>query len=120
VSKLAEVMAREEGFGIPGAVPTTHHNPGDLLHSPHSFHTVAAPNGVGQIDNDQDGWADFERQLREFADRGMTLQEMIYEYAPAPANNPAGYLAFVCTHMPCHPDDSMDLLLTIPGDYPNE
>jgi hypothetical protein len=33
---LARLIAQEEGYGIPGAVPTRDNNPGDLHHSPHS------------------------------------------------------------------------------------
>ena len=58
MSRLAELIAREEGFGLPGKIPTTHHNPGDLRHSPHSSHDPDAPNAIGEIDNDQDGWND--------------------------------------------------------------
>jgi hypothetical protein len=93
---LARLIAKEEGYGIPGAVPTTHDNPGDLRHSPHSTHSTAAPDAIGQIDSPDDGWADLERQLRLYAQRGLTLQQAIYEFAPPEENNSAAYLKFVC------------------------
>jgi hypothetical protein len=96
VSLLARLIAREEGFGIPGAIPTTHHNPGDLLHSPHSFHSPDAPNAIGQIDNDADGWWDLEQQLRDYVADKLTLSQMIYRYAPPQTNNTAAYLAYIC------------------------
>src|SRR6185437_4031555 len=40
VTLLARLISREEGFGIPGALPTRDHNPGDLRHSPHSAHPL--------------------------------------------------------------------------------
>lgn len=96
MSKLARLIAQEEGYGIPGRVPTRDNNPGDLRHSPHSFHAANDPNGIGQIDTVSDGWADLERQLQLFAERGLTLLQAIYEFAPPEENNSAQYLKFVC------------------------
>lgn len=95
MSKLAHLIAQEEGYGIPGSLPTRDNNPGDLRHSPHSFH-LGDPNAIGQIDTPEDGWADLERQLQLFADRGMTLRAAIYEFAPPTENDSERYLAFVC------------------------
>lgn len=97
MSRLAELIGKEEGFGIPGAIPTTHNNPGDLRHSPHSIHSPDAPNAIGEIDTPEDGWADLERQLQLYADRGLTLEQMIVNYyAPPEENNSAAYLKMVC------------------------
>lgn len=114
MTKLARLMAQREGYGIPGAIPTTHNNPGDLRHSPHSTHTPDQPDAIGQIDSPDDGWADLERQLREFAGQAndhpgvsWTLKQMIYGipdgkggfeggYAPPSENDSAAYLDFLC------------------------
>lgn len=93
---LARLIAQEEGYGIPGSLPTRDNNPGDLRHSPHSFHLPGVPDAIGVIDNPADGWHDLERQLELYAARGMTLQEAIYEFAPESENDSAAYLAFVC------------------------
>lgn len=105
-TKLATLIAYgREGFGVPGAIPTTHNNPGDLRHSPHSTHPPGQPNTIGQIDTVEHGWEDLERQLRLFASRNMTLRDMVYSYAPkADGNDPAGYLAFICTGLGVDPD----------------
>jgi hypothetical protein len=95
MSKLAHLIAEEEGYGIPGSLPTRNNNPGDLRHSPHSFHKPGEPNSIGKIDTPEDGWADLERQLRLFAERGMTLKEAIYTFAPPTENNTGGYLNYV-------------------------
>lgn len=113
VSYLAKLIAKEEGFGVVGALPTRNHNPGDLRHSPHSVHESRSPNAVGQIDTDEHGWEDLERQLRIYAgpqakrrvapDRSLTLREMIVDYyAPEGENDSENYLAFVCEklHLP--------------------
>lgn len=103
MSKLAEAIAHEEGFYVPNSLPARDHNPGDLRHSPHSFHTSADPNAIGQIDNDADGWSDLEHQLRLYASRGMTVEQMVYEYAPPTENNSPAYLAYVCKYVGCAP-----------------
>lgn len=96
MSKLAHLIAKEEGYDIPGSVPNRNNNPGDLRHSPHSFHTPEAPNAIGRIDTPEHGWADLEEQLEKYAKRGLTLQQAIEEFAPPSENNTAAYLAYVC------------------------
>ncbi len=96
MTKLARLISQEEGYGKPGAMPTRNNNPGDLRHSPHSTHLASAPDGIGQIDTPSDGWEDLERQLQLYADRGLTLQQAIYEFAPPQENNSAQYLKYVC------------------------
>lgn len=95
MSLLARLIAKEEGFGIPGAVPTRDSNPGDLRHAPGASHDGEAPNDIGIIPTVAEGWADLERQLQLYASRGMTLEQAVYEFAPPAENNSAQYLAFV-------------------------
>jgi hypothetical protein len=115
MSKLARLIAKEEGFGIPGSIPTTHNNPGDLRHSPHSDHQPGAPNAIGAIDTVAHGWADLERQLGLYAARGLTLREMIVNYyAPATENNSEGYLKFVCDGLGCPDNTPVKTALEIP------
>lgn len=97
MTRLAQLIAKQEGFGQPSAIPTKDNNPGDLRHSPHSSHAGEDPNAIGEIDTVADGWADLDRQLRLYADRGLTLAEMIEEYAPAgDGNDPSAYIRAVC------------------------
>ena len=97
MTKLAFLISKQEGFGIPDTIPTTHNNPGDLRHSPHSSHTPEDPNGIGMIDTVVHGWEDLERQLQIYAERKMTVQEMVYEYAPpGDDNDTEAYLSAVC------------------------
>src|SRR5208282_3598486 len=97
MSKLAEAIAHEEGFFIPGSLPNRDNNPGDLRHSPHSFHSVDAPDAIGQIDTSTDGWADLERQLALYVkdDSTITLAQAIYKWAPPTENNSSAYLTYV-------------------------
>lgn len=104
MSKLAQLIAKEEGYGIPGAVPTRDNNPGDLRHSPHSSHEGEGPDDIGIIDSDADGWADLERQLQLYAERGLSLRDAIYEFAPPSENDSERYLNFICSGLGCQPD----------------
>lgn len=113
MSKLAELIAKEEGFGIPGSVPTRDHNPGDLRHSPHSMHSLDDPDGIGVIDNDADGWEDLERQLRLDASRGLTLQQLVFKYAPPEENNSAQYLKYLCDGLGVDPNTTVEEALKI-------
>lgn len=94
-SKLAVLIATEEGFFKSGTLPQRNNNPGDLRHSPHSQHDPRDPNAIGKIDTVTDGWADLERQIQVDASRGLTLQQAIYSWAPPTENDTAQYLQFV-------------------------
>jgi hypothetical protein len=118
MTRLAQLIAKMEGFGIPGAIPTVRHNPGDLRHSPHSQHPggPAHANDVGTIDNDADGWADLERQLRIYANEGLTLRQAIALYAPpTDHNDTSAYLNFVAGGLGVPPDTPMAQCLKIEG-----
>jgi hypothetical protein len=115
-SKLARLVAQMEGYGKPGAIPTTHNNPGDLRHSPHSSHQPGAPDAIGQIDTPEHGWEDLERQLRLFAKRNMTLRDMVTSYAPEAENDTATYLKFICDGLGMDADDSVAYALALGED----
>jgi hypothetical protein len=120
MTRLAELIAQEEGYGIPGTVPTRDNNPGDLRHSAHSFHAPDAPDAIGQIDTPMDGWADLERQLQLYAQRGLTLAQAIYEFAPPSENDSAQYLNFIVNGLGLSSDTLVSVALQIPGDSPSE
>jgi len=115
MTKLAKLISQMEGFGKPGAVPTTHNNPGDLRSSPHSTHTPDNPHGIGWIATLDDGWADLERQLQLYASRKLTLSEVINLYAPPVENNTGHYLDFVCKGLGCGPHALVSDVLRIPA-----
>ena len=95
MTKLAQLIAKEEGFFKTGTLPARNHNPGDLRHSPHSSHAGEAADAIGEIDSDADGWDDLERQMHLYADRGLTLAAAIYSWAPPSENDSARYLSDV-------------------------
>jgi hypothetical protein len=113
MTKLAYLISMEEGFWKPGTQPARKHNPGDLRHSPHSSHAGEGPNDIGIIDTDEDGFDDLERQLELYAERGLTLEQAIYDFAPPNENNSAKYLADICKALPLPPDAPMREALKI-------
>jgi len=62
ISQLAQAIGRAEGFGIPGAVPTVAHNPGDLVLGDIGNGT-ANDAGVTIFDTDADGWGALYNEL---------------------------------------------------------
>jgi len=114
-TRAAQVWAHNEGFGIVGSIPTLRHNPGDLRHSPHSSHVGEDVNDIGIIDTDNDGWADLERQLQLYADRGMTIQEAGETYWPAPENPTETCIKTVCEWLGLGPQVKMSIALMIPA-----
>lgn len=96
MSKLARLMAQREGDGIPGAIPTTHNNPGDLLHANGETHPANAPNSVGSFPTPEAGWNALEEQLDKFSARNLTLAQMATIYWPEPQNDTASCLKFIC------------------------
>lgn len=62
VRRLAFAIARAEGFGVPGAVPTRAHNPGDLK-IPNWTGPVTGAEGISVFATDADGWTQLYRQL---------------------------------------------------------
>jgi hypothetical protein len=116
-TKLAQCIARQEGWGQPGNVPTVRNNPGDLRHTPHSRHPdPAKPNEIGWIDTIEHGWEDCERQLGLYAGRGKTIVSMIWEaWAPPNENNSAVYVENICRWMGMAPDTPVSVALKVPA-----
>ena len=113
MSRLAELISKMEGFGIPGAIPTVRHNPGDLRHAPNASHEGEGSNDIGIEPEDATGWADLERQLQLFAGRGLTLSQAIYTFAPPSQNDTEDYLKFVCQELGCTADTPVSEALKI-------
>ena len=105
IPRIAELIASQEGYNVPGSIPWTHHNPGDLRHSPHSFHSPMAPDAIGSIPTAEEGWEDLIRQLNLYAARGLTVGQAIYEWAPpSDGNNTTAYLMYIIGGLGCGTD----------------
>lgn len=102
MSRLAQLIAKREGFGIPGALPTRSNNPGDLEHAPGEMHNTDSP--VGEFLTAQAGWDALDNQLQKYAERGLTIQDMVEIYAPPSENDTDAYLDFICSGLGCQPN----------------
>lgn len=94
ISRLAQAIAKAEGYGIPNAIPTRANNPGNLKAG---APTLPNSGGITQYPTPAAGWAALERQLSIIATGqsahytvSMTLAEMGAKWAPSGDNNIVG------------------------------
>jgi len=116
MSKLAQLIGKREGFGVPGDLPTRNNNPGDLMHAPGEVHPADAPNSIGSFPTPAAGWAALERQLSLWAARGLTIAQAIETEAPPSCNDTAEYIAFICEGLPAPSTMPVAEALQIPDD----
>jgi hypothetical protein len=89
VQRFAQAIAKAEGFGKPGAVPTLSHNPGDLGPGDTGYQgRFTAGSVVSQLPDDETGWQKLRDKLRRiFSGKSttyspnMTITEMAQKYA---------------------------------------
>ena len=112
-TKLATLIAKMEGFGLPHTIPTLRHNPGDLRHGPNASHDGIGKDDIGIYATDELGWLDLERQLTLYSLRGLTVRQAIAYYAPPNENNTSNYLEYICKNLPCTPDMPMSEAIKI-------
>jgi hypothetical protein len=119
VRHFAQAISRQEGFGIPGAVPTTANNPGDLCDPTGALFglPLMGSESIVVFPDAASGWDALYRQIQLIADGrssvytlNMTIADMANHYAPIPdpatwANNVAGFLGVT-------PDTPLALVLT--------
>lgn len=79
VQRFAQAVARAEGYGIPGAIPTIAKNPGNLKLP----NTPTLGSGISVFDSIDQGWAALHNQLQliidgrsRFYNLDMTIKEM--------------------------------------------
>lgn len=117
VPLIAQAFSHREGFGIAGAIPTTHNNPGDLRHAPGAQHAHGDPDGIGYFDTPEEGWDALVRQLTLYAERGFDLKTAIGTFAPPSENDTPAYMRFVIQYMSgvVGPNTTMVEALKVPG-----
>ncbi len=111
-TRLAQLIARQEGFNVPGSRPARDHNPGDLEHAPH---VQSWDGAIGIEPSDDLGWQDLERQLQLYAERGMSLRQMVAIYAPPGENDTLRYLQFLTDALGLAPDELVSDALKVPA-----
>jgi hypothetical protein len=106
---LIEAIARMEGYGVPGAIPTRDNNPGDIVAG-----RFAASEGATGVDarnqrfatfaTPEDGFKALRDLLNSPAYRGLTVEQAINKYAPPCENATTNYVALVCHWTGLTPD----------------
>jgi len=99
VERIAQAIARFEGFYKLGSVAQRQNNPGNLR----SWGKTPVVGGYASFPTPEDGWKALRRQVQKNIDRGLTLQEFfagkpgVYAgYSPASDDNhPVPYATFV-------------------------
>ena len=97
---VIEAIARMEGFGVPGALPTINHSPGDLIYGPEavSFGAIAQHGRFAVFPDDETGWNALRRWLSVPAKfdakgnlvggyLGATIEQAINRFAPPSDGN---------------------------------
>lgn len=99
VDRIAEAIARMEGYFQPGSIAQRNNNPGNLR----SWGARPVESGYVKFNTPEEGWAALKQQIRRNIDRGLNLLEFfggkpgVYAgYSPAAdRNDPVNYARFV-------------------------
>lgn len=91
---LATLIARMEGWLVPGSLSQINNNPGNLRYVGQAGAT-GSYQGYATFSTPKAGWAALERQLRLDAAAGDTVETFINSYAPPSENDTGNYLRFL-------------------------
>lgn len=101
IKRIAEAIAKAEGFGVPGAIPTVRHNPGNIR-------SLVAPYPVATYPTDAAGWDALYKQVARMVagsalyPAGWTIEQVAKRYTGEAqymnwARNVAGFLGVPTT-----------------------
>jgi hypothetical protein len=113
IDNLAQAIATMEGFNVSGSVAQRNNNPGNLTASPYATGNV---NGYSVFPSADVGWQALDYQLQLYANRGLTLEQMVNIYAPSgntpmtQGNDPNNYLNFLTSQLGVGPSTSISAL----------
>jgi hypothetical protein len=91
---LANLIARMEGWLVPGSLAQVNNNPGNLRYVGQAG-TTGSYKGYATFSTPEAGWSALERQLRLDAAAGDTVATFINSYAPPSENDTGNYLRFL-------------------------
>lgn len=94
---VIQAIARMEGWGVAGDIPTRDNNPGDIDAGKFSeaHGALQAPGRFAVFETAEDGFAALrDLLLRDYA--GMTLEAAFLKYAPPVENDSQTYIKNVC------------------------
>lgn len=111
VDALARAVAIAEGFqdasgGVLPLAPARRNNPGSLRAS--SFASGKDAGGYAVFSSAEDGWKGLYRQIALDRDRGLTLEQFIYKFAPPNENRTREYyLPLIVAQTGLRPSDKL-------------
>lgn len=107
LTSLANAISTFEGFLIPGSVAQRNNNPGNLKYVGQAGAIGKDSQGFAIFGSVADGQAALISQLGLYADRGLTLSQMMNIYAPSSENDTNTYLNYVSSQTGIAPDASL-------------
>lgn len=98
---IIEAIAREEGYGISGDIPTRDNNPGDIEAG--SFATHEGSDGVdaskprfARFPDSATGFQALRDLLNSSSYLGLTIHDALNRYAPPVGNDTSSYESNIC------------------------
>lgn len=95
---LAEAIKQHEGW-FPGSRSYRNNNPGNLMYAGQAGAIGADDAGFAIFDSYQDGWNALLNQLQLYAERGLTIGQMLEIYAPPSDNDTQAYIQSVVNYL---------------------
>lgn len=107
ISAIASTIQQIEGY-YPGSLAYRNNNPGNLVYTGQPGATRGA-GGFAVFDSYQDGWNALQNQIQLYANRGLTIEQMMAIYAPAsdPRNNPEVYAQSIAATLGVDPSTAL-------------
>ena len=118
---LAQYIAQMEGYSVAGSLAQRNNNPGNLRDRPAQYGPwpgqTGTSGGFAVFESPEAGWNALDIQIRSDANRGLTLQQFIYKYAPPSENDSANYLNFVARNLGVSTDTPLAQVAPIGSGY---
>jgi hypothetical protein len=99
IQTIAATIQQVEGY-YPGSLAYTNNNPGNLIYVGQAGATPGA-GGFAAFPSYDAGYQALQNQIQNYANRGLTIDQMMAIYAPAGqgSNNPSSYAATIANNL---------------------
>jgi hypothetical protein len=119
---IAATIQQMEGY-YPGTPAYTNNNPGNLMYVGQAGATKSPTSSFAVFPDYDSGYQALLSQIQNYANRGLTIQQMMNIYAPAtdnngnpiPGNNPTLYATTIANALGMSPGDSVSTAIGAGG-----
>ena len=119
---IAATIQQMEGY-YPGTPAYTNNNPGNLMYVGQAGATKRPTSSFAVFPDYDSGYQALLSQIQNYANRGLTIQQMMNIYAPAtdnngnpiPGNNPTLYATTIANALGMSPGDSVSTAIGAGG-----